>query len=128
MTNTKFKNKVRTDTIGGMEIQIYILGALEGFEMAKELAVIFAPILGAIKEGESDVDFKAAALSMASTLGEANILAITTRLLKDLCVDGVEITFDDYFAANYGALVQILAFALKENVSSFFSLGDIFQT
>ena len=41
-------------------------------------------------------------------------------MLDELQIDGNEVDIEEYFAANYGELIEILEFSLKENFSSFF--------
>ncbi len=99
------------------QIQIFVLPAREGLRMATKLLTLFAPMLSG-GEGEQEVDFSQIAKVLASS-DQVDLIEITDRLLKGLSVNGQGIDLDEYFAANYGILLQIMAFALMENFGSF---------
>ena len=112
-----FGDKVRKLKSNDKEFQIHVLPASEGLVMAHKLSKLVLPFL---TEETTEINFTIIAKSLGDNLGEKEILTMVKRLIKDLAVDNKDISFDDYFASNYGELVQLIGFALKENFSSFF--------
>lgn len=121
--------KIRKTTIQGKSVQIYLLPALEGILMARELAEIVIPTVGSFYQGfaEENLNFENLAMVLMSELDKIDVAQIITRLLKDMAVNESSVDFDDYFMANYGELVEILIFAIKENFSSFFAAKGLFD-
>lgn len=109
----------------GKEVQIILLPAGEGLATATRLFRTFAPSLGAIittLEEDGSIDFMAIAYTLTEGLEDFDINALVLRLLDQFTINGMQQNFDDYFVANYAELVEILAFALKENFGSFLEL------
>ena len=126
-----FSSKFKKKTINDKEFQITLLGAGDGIKMVTQLSDILLPVLGeasqGAKEGEElTLDFAKVAKAIAMSMDNVDILAIITRLLSGLAVDGKEVKLDEYFVANYGELIAVVAFALTENFSSFFEAMDMF--
>jgi acyl carrier protein len=129
MTTQSFGKRTRKTSIHGQDFQIYILNASEGVKIARQLSTVIVPVLGSLNSNDGNgIDFKQAAQTLVLNLDSIDVLDIIKKLLKELSIDGMEVSFDDYFAANYGVLVDITAFALTENFSSFFSGSGIFQS
>lgn len=123
-------NFVKQTTINEKQYQIYLLPTGEGLRIAKTLAQTFLPMwgefLGAYNTGE--LDYHSLALALVTELESFDVEALTRRLLKELSVNGAEINFDEYFRGNYGELVEITAFAIKENFGSFFAAKGLFAS
>lgn len=116
----QLSNKIKVKEINGKTFQIYLLPAGEGIGMAQKLSGLIAPMLEQGANDEVSVDFIKVATSLSTSLGDNELLLIIKRLLKELAVNGSEVSFDDYFTGNYGELINIVAFALQENFGSFF--------
>lgn len=118
--------RTRTTQIGEDSIQIVVLPTSEGWVMGTKLAEVLAPTLKEVfAGGAEEVNFLELATAIVSKLDQLDHLTIIKRVLKDVAVNGAGIDFETHFSANYGVLVNYVAFALKENFSSFFELGDI---
>lgn len=114
------ENVVKTE-IKGVSYQLYLLPAEEGIVMAQKLGQLVIPLLdGDSSDGEIELDFSKLAKNITSSISDKDFLAIIKRLLKESTADGKEINFNNYFRANYGTLIKLIAFALKENFGSFF--------
>lgn len=115
-------NRVRKTEINDKEFQIYMLKGLQGALMAKKLASLVTSFLsaGSGNDGEIEIDFTKIAEAISNGLSDQEFSDMLGALLKEMTVDGREVNFDDYFAANYGELFQVISFALQENFSSFF--------
>ena len=125
---TTFGNRIRQTEINGKEFQIFLLNASDGITMARDLSTTLLPVLGTLKtKDDGQVDFRAAAVELSQNIDKIDILSVLNKLLKELCVDQDEVSFDDFFAGNYGELIDIVAYALRENFESFFSQSGTFQ-
>lgn len=104
----------------GKKLTIQVLGGIEGVTLAQKLAQTFIP---AYKKLFVDAKtFNAINIIEAAIggLAEIELTKIINRLLADATVNDFPLNVDNYFAANYGELVDFLAFALEENFGSFF--------
>lgn len=118
-----FKN-VRETTVNGKKVHIYLLPATRGLVMAKKLSQLVLPTISGFAEAsnpESGISLATVSTLLVESLDDLDIEDIVIQLLSNLVVEGQEVTFDDYFMANYGELVEILQFALEQNFSSFFT-------
>lgn len=110
------------------KVQIYRLPASEGIVHGTKLLKLVLPVLGGLadeifsEESTKDVPqtFSEMAQRVLMQLDSFDAVALIKRLLKDASVNGKAIDFDEYFMGNYGELVLIVEFALKENFKSFF--------
>ena len=123
-------SRVRKTTIDDKEIQIYLLRAGEGVAMAQKLGAIVANLFSDLgskegEEGEVEIDFAKIARNLSEQLSYEELQKMINALLKDMAINSKGIVFDDEFSGNYGFLIKILAFALKENFGSFFEGLDI---
>lgn len=116
-----FKLKVEQTEINGKTFQIELLPAGEGIAIAHKLSTVVLPLVSI--EGDDNqikLDFGKLATSLATNLGDKDLLNVIKRVLKGLCVDGRGVDFDDYFQANYGELLKVITFAFEKNFGSFF--------
>lgn len=123
METSLLSNRVRSTIIKDIEYQIYVLPAGEGFVMANKLLKVVAPALAAIATsgGEmKDLDLSKVATELVANMDKLDTTAIVARLLKDMSANGQSVVFDTYFMCNYGVLLDLIIFTLKENFSSFF--------
>tara|TARA_R110002126_G_scaffold34517_7_gene106823 strand:+ start:582 stop:971 length:390 start_codon:yes stop_codon:yes gene_type:complete len=100
----------------------------EGIAVAKRLLNVIAPTTGAALDGLQHDDIlhgapkslSNLAMILCSQIDKAQIENLITVLLQDLYIEGQEVDVEEYFAANYGELVEILEFSLEVNFKSFF--------
>jgi hypothetical protein len=115
-----FNLQVEKIEIKGKEFQIELLPAGEGITIAHKLSTVILPLVSFDGEEGLNLDFGKLATSLTTSLGDKDLLNVIKRVLKNLCVDGKEVVFDNYFRANYGELIKILTFAFEKNFGSFF--------
>lgn len=121
-------NRIKTTTLkSGKELQIYLLPALKGYTLAKEIASLALPTLSVMIDNGDDVSLTQAAAILVASLENVDEQAFIKALLANFSIDGQEVDIDEYFAGNYGELNEILLFALKENFSSFFDKSASFK-
>ena len=124
-----FGNFVKQTVINDKQFQIYLLPTGKGLKVAKQLAQTFLPMwgefMGSMERGE--IDYHTLAMSLAAELETFEVEALIRELLKEMSVDGKEIDFDKYFMGNYGELIEIVAFSIKENFSSFFAAKGLLE-
>ena len=120
-------NNARKKTINGKEVTIFLLPASKGLVTAKKLSQVLLPTIGAFADGTSGdgLDLSMPAAILVDSLDSLDVMAIVSILLEQMCVDGREVNFDEYFMANYGELFEVIKFALEENFSSFFTGSGI---
>ena len=100
----------------------------EGLEVATKLAGLLAGPVGALVSGgvteESEVDVQAALSELGSKLLSGEVPGLLRRLLFDVQKEVVgdkggivmmPVVMDLEFAQNYGALAELVKFALVEN-------------
>lgn len=121
---------LRTKTLENKKkAQIKILNTFAGIAVARKLLKVIAPALGGAADGlrHDDVihgapkSFTTLALTLCDQIDKAQVEDLIVVLLEDLSIDGKDVDVDEYFAANYGELIEILEFALRENFSTFFT-------
>lgn len=119
-----------TGTLGsGKKFTVKKLRMGVGLKVAKKLNKIILPLIGGGIDGLKHDDyihgapksFSTLALLLCEQLDQAQIEDLIVVLLEDFNVDGKDVDIDDYFSANYGELVEVLEFSLKENFKSFFT-------
>lgn len=126
-------DRQRKKEFNGKTYQLTVLPAGEGYAMALRLLKLILPALGGGLDGMQHDElihgaprtFSDLALTICEQMDKADVLGITKRLVKDVVVDGQGIDFDEYFAANYGELITVLEWSLKENFGSFFTESGI---
>ena len=126
-------NKQQLDvTINNKQFTVPVIGARQGFTVARRISSIVLPVLGEGLESMSDK----ALINGNSLSTVARILfeqlenqdvddIIFGIMLKQVYVNGVQINPDMYFAANYGELIQLVEFILKENFTSFLDVKSL---
>lgn len=123
---------VRQTIIGDSEYVIKLLPATKGLEMGNRLIKAFGTALGVILDSNSreEIDeyfleestlFTDLAIAVCAKLDELNIIVTVKDLLAGSYVNGQPLDFDSHFMANYGNLVCLVEFALKENFGDFFT-------
>lgn len=117
-------------TVNGKNIRIKLLPALTvGIPTARRLLNIIAPAVGGTLDGLRHDDFihgvpktfSDMSLVVCQQLENAEVHQIIFTLLEHMEVDNKVVNLDEYFMGNYGEMIEILEFALKENFQSFFT-------
>jgi hypothetical protein len=112
----------------GIEVSIQKLPMSKGINVAKELICLIAPTIGSAVDGVRHDDlihgapksFSDLALVLVTQLDKVDILELIQLLLAGLLIDGDEVDIEEYFSGNYGELLEIMEFALRENFQTFF--------
>lgn len=113
----------------GAKFKVKKLRMSVGIKIAKKLNKVILPLLGGTIDGLKHDDyihgapksFSNLALLLCEQIDEAQVEDLIVVLLDGLTINNDEVDIDDYFAANYGELVEILEFSLRENFKSFFT-------
>lgn len=114
----------------GKTIKIALLPAItKGIPVARRLLNLIAPVVGGTLDGLKHDDiihgvpktFSEMSLVVCQQLDQIDASSLVFTLLENMEVDGKAINLDDYFSANYGEMMEVLEFALKENFESFFT-------
>jgi hypothetical protein len=124
-------NKFRREskfTDSGKKFSVRILPMTEGISVAKKLLSVIAPTTGSALDGLQHDDILHGAPKSLSTLAmilcnqidKVQVENLIIVLLQDLYIDNQEVNIDEYFAANYGELIEVLEFSLEVNFKSFF--------
>lgn len=121
--------------INGKEYTIHLLPATAGLKMSLEISKLMAPSVGAGLDGlrhdeilhGSPTTFTDLAMKLVTQMDQVNVVELVGALLGKVEVGGSRINFDTHFRANYGELIQVIEFALRENFESFFT-GNGFLT
>jgi hypothetical protein len=121
---------IRSKKIDGKTVIIYLLPASKGLAVAQKLSTLLLPTIGTFANGSQDgegIDFQDAALVLTTNLVDFEVEETIKSLFEGLTVDNNEVEFDTYFMGNYGMLTEIIAFAVQENFSSFFTKGGFLE-
>ena len=131
----KFRRTTTIKDSNGVEkkVSIRVLPMTQGITVAKKLLAVIAPAVGGAFDGMRHDDyihgapksFSNLALLLCEQIDKIEIEKLIAALLFNIEVDGQEVILDEYFSANYGELIEILEFALKENFSTFFTASGI---
>lgn len=129
MSLDKHFNKFQRQTvIGGKQYAISVLPARKGFTVARKITNILLPVLG---EGMDSMSDKAllsgqglgsAAKILVNQMEDADVDSIIfDQLLVGASCNGQAIDPDTHFMANYGEMIELIEFSLRENFESFFT-------
>lgn len=127
--------KTESRVINGKKVNIILLGARDGIKMSMKLGKIVVPTFAQMLSSLTDKDKKEAPMVPFKELVEAcfdrieeiNLEEMATLLFQGATVDDFPLNIDTYFQANYGELIDYLAFALEANFGSFFE-ASIFKS
>lgn len=116
-------DSIKQKKIHGKEYQINLLPAKQGFTIAMKLSKTIIPAIGGSVDALDQMavgGFSRVALLLTEQIDDQEIMSIIEALTDQMAVDGEPVNFDRHFMANYGALIEVLEFALMENFESFF--------
>ena len=112
------------------KISIRLLPAItQGIPVARRLLNVIAPVVGGTLDGLKHDEiihgapktFSELSLVICQQLEKADASNLVFTLLDGMEVEGQAIDLDEYFSANYGEMMEVLEFALRENFESFFT-------
>ena len=120
---------IATKEVNCTDYTIQLLPATSGLAMSLEISKLLAPSVGAGLDGFGHDEllhgkattFSGVAKLLATQLGTVDVSGMVKALLNNLEADGKKVNFDTHFRGNYGDLIQLIEFALKENFESFFT-------
>lgn len=128
---TKFQKTLELEN--GDKYIINILKGRDGIRLFNKLKNVLLPLIGGTIDGikQEDVSFSKIttfsdlALILCDQLDKIDVEDTILTLLKDCQYEKKgdipkTVNFDIHFAANYGELLTVLEFALKENFGSLF--------
>lgn len=122
------KTKIIQDT----EYTVRLLNTDDGIDVLNILTSIIAPIYAAKMDQEeflTDTFYSEVAAHILLKLKEVDIKAAIKKLLYDVSINSAKLSFsgntaceyNEYFSGKYKLLLEVLAFAIKENFPDFFS-------
>lgn len=118
----------RQIVIGDKTYGIQLLPATAGLQLGNRLIKGFAPTLGVFLDNEENTEFSLeqtlftdAAIALTRHMDDMDVVAIIKGMLAGLTCNAKPVEFDQEFRGNYGTLMAIVEFALKENFSDFFT-------
>lgn len=123
------QNHFRQTTIGNSVYHIKLLDGRTGFRVAKSITSLVLPLLGeSFDSGKHDdiyhgapKTFRNMALLLLEQTDKIDIEdLIFNQMFAYLVVDGAPVKLEDLVIGNYGVLVELVTFALKENFGSLF--------
>jgi|26BtaG_2_1085354.scaffolds.fasta_scaffold05197_5 hypothetical protein len=126
---------ISTKEINGVNYTLHLLPATVGLKMSLEISKLLAPSIGASFDGlrhdellhGAPKTFSDLATLLSTQLDKVDVADLISALLSNVEVDGKKINFDTHFRGNYGSMIQLVEFALRENFESFFTESG-FQT
>jgi hypothetical protein len=134
----KEDSKWRHVTINDNTYSVRMMGAIKGAGLAIKLKGIALPLIGKYADGVNQEDdllnppqtFTDMAQILTYQLENADVGDIIfSKLLKDIKFNGELVTdIDDIFSANYGDLIELVAFTIKENFGSFFTGSGLMRS
>lgn len=116
-------------TSEGNEVLVKLLPMSKGIKVSKQLISLLAPAIGSMADGVrhdeflhgAPTSFSNLAYNLVGQLDKIDVLELIDALFEGLMVNKAEVDVEEYFSGNYGEMVEILEFALKENFQTFFT-------
>lgn len=116
LINEESKNVYEIKTLGG-------LSALTTFT---QLVSLVGPTIASVFDKKDEDDFEEstmlteAVILLIKRMEESNIQGIITKILKDATKNGKTLDIEEDFRGDFDELVDLIAFALKENYQKAF--------
>jgi len=135
--NSKMEKHIQ---IGDNLYKIKLISGRKGIQIALQLQGIALPLIGRAIDGLKDEDdfietpktFTEMATMLTYSLGEQDMdKLIFEDILYDVRIKEGDVykpvDWDEYLIGNYGDFIPLIAFALKENFSSFFTKSGMMK-
>lgn len=109
---------------------IKLLPSTQGIGLAFNLIRVFLPSIGAWADGEKKEGlilpednsmFSEVAMLLVGQMDRIDLSQVIKTLVGNTLLNSQPIDFEKHFVGNYGSLVELVEFALKENFGSFFT-------
>lgn len=114
--------------VGGAKWELMTLPSTTGLSCLTQISSIIGSPAGAaaagIKKGSSALDLRTdligpAISKMMEKLAEVDTADLVKTLLTDLRKNDKPVEFDDEFSGDYGILMKLVAWSIRENFGSF---------
>ncbi len=120
---------IKQKTFGNNTYSIKLLPATQGLVTGQRIVKAFGPALGVLldsgsQEGlypEEDKLYTDLSVAIVHQLDDLEIVQTIKELLAGLSCNSQAVDFDKHFAGEYGELIAVVEYALKENFSDFFT-------
>lgn len=119
---------LRQLTLNGKVYSIKLLPASKGMSVSSRLIKALGPAFGVMLDSNNEdlfpeqvSMFTDLAIAIVRQLDELQLETTIKELLGCLSCDGQTVNFDEHFAGNYGELIAVTEYALKENFGDFFT-------
>lgn len=128
--NAMRESGVRQTTINGRSYSIQLLPGTVGLNTAQKIIKALGPALGVILDSpnqdevvfaEDNTFFTDVAIAIVSSLDNLDLEHTVKNLLMNSYCDGQKIDFDKHFMGNYGNMIALVEFTMKENFGDFFT-------
>ena len=109
---------------------IKLLPSTQGIGLAFNLIRVFLPSIGAWADGEKKEGlilpednsmFSEVAMLLVGQMDRIDLSQVIKTLVGTALLNNKPIDFEKHFVGNYGSLIELVEFALKENFGSFFT-------
>jgi hypothetical protein len=109
---------------------IKLLPSTQGIALALNLIRVFLPSIGAWADGEKKEGlilpednsmFSEVAMLLVGQMDRIDLSDVIKTLVGNTLLNNQPINFEEHFVGNYGTLIELVEFALKENFGSFFT-------
>ena len=119
----------RQKDINGKTYAITLLPASQGLAVGNRLIKSLGPAIGVLLDSsqieevlfpEDQSMFTDISIALVRQLDELDVESTIKLLLNGATCNSQPINFDQHFAGNYGEMVAVTEFALKENFGDFF--------
>ena len=117
------KAGIRTKDIEGKKYTIKLLPATVGLKVGEKIIKACGPALGVLLDSGDSGGFDLytdLSIAIVKQLDELDLIDTVKVLFADSYCGSQAIEFDTHFAGNYGELILLVEYALKENFGDFF--------
>jgi len=121
---------IRQKNIGSDVYTLELLPTIIGLKVTAKLTTLFAPVLGSMADSseskpfimpEEDATWSQAALLLVGQMDKVDVVDLIVVLLSSIKKNGQAVDIDQDFKGEYGDLLELVVFSLKENFGSFFT-------
>jgi len=114
--------------LNGKTYSVKLLPATKGMSVSARIIKAVGPAFGVLLDSSNEdlfpeeiSMFTDLAVAVVRQLDELQMEITIKELLGGLSCDGQSVNFDEHFAGNYGELIAVTEYALKENFGDFFT-------
>ena len=115
--------------VNNKQYKVLLLPATRGLTIGQKLVKLVLPLFGILEDnndedkflGEDKTLFTDLSIMVVRSMDDIDMVNTIKELLTGCYCNGQLVEFDTHFAANYGELIAVVEFALKENFGDFFT-------